>query len=61
MDLKENKLNKAVIFVFFVHKKIYLRLNYWCRMYYFIDFTTFLGLEGGRCVAIYAGSESAQI
>ncbi len=60
-------LNKVIVFVFFAHKKyshsfITLRLNHWCHMDYFNDIlTTFLGLERGNCVAVYAGSESSRI
>ncbi len=67
-DLEEKKsLNQVVIFVFFAHKKysrsfIKLRLNHWCHMDYFNDvLTTFLALERGSTLAVYAGSESSQI
>ncbi len=41
---------------------IQLRLNHWCHMDYFKDvLTTFLGLERGSCIAVYAGSESSRI
>ncbi len=67
-DMEEKKLlNKVVIFVFFSHKKYYcsfikLRLNHWCHMDYFNDvLTTFLGLERGSCISVYAGSESSRI
>ncbi len=62
-DTKEKKtLNKVIIFVFFAHKKysrsfIKLQLNHWCHMDYFNNvLTTFLGLERGSSVAVYAGS-----
>ncbi len=56
----------VVIFVFLAHKKfsrsIKLQLNHWCHMNNFNNvLTTFLGLEHGSCVAVYAGSESSQI
>ncbi len=60
-------LNKVVIFVFFAHKKsscsfVKFWLNHRFHMDYFNDvLTTFLGLERGSCVAVYAGSESSQI
>ncbi len=60
-------LNKVIIFVFFVLKEssrsfVKLRLNLRCHMDCFIDvLTNFLGLEGGSCVAVYAGSESSRI
>ncbi len=39
-----------------------LPLNRWCHMDFFTDIlTTFLGLERGSCVAVYAGSESSRI
>ncbi len=62
--LAEKKLlTKVIIFVFFAHKKyscciITLQLNHWCHMDCFNDvLTTFMGLECGSCVAVYAGSE----
>ncbi len=60
-------LNNVVIFLFFAHKNysrsfITLRLNHWYHIDYFKDlFTTFLGLERGNCVVVYAESESSQI
>ncbi len=60
-------LNEVFIFVFFAHKKYYcgfitLWLNHWCHMDYFNDvLATFLGLEIGSCIAVYAGSESSRI
>ncbi len=66
-DMQEKELlNKVVIFVFFAHKKyscsfITLRLSHRCHMDYFNDvLTTFLGLERGSCVAVYAGSEGEE-
>ncbi len=66
--MEEKKwLNKVIIFVFFMHKKysrsfIKLRLNHWFHKEYFSDvLTTFLGLERGSYVAVYAGSESSRI
>ncbi len=67
-DMEEKKLlNKVVIFAFFAHKKyshrfITLWLNHWCHMDYLNNvLTTFLGLECGSYLAVYAGSESSQI
>ncbi len=41
---------------------VVLSLNYWCHMGYFNNVvTTFLYLEFGSCVAVYAGSESSRI
>ncbi len=41
---------------------ITLQLDHCCHMDYFNDvLTTFLGLEPGSCVAVYAGSESSWI
>ncbi len=57
----------ASYFCVFAHKKyscsfITLRLNYWCHMDYYINvLTTFLGLERGSYIAVYAGSESSWI
>ncbi len=66
-DTEEKKLlNEVVILVFFAYKKysrsfIKLQLNLWCHLDYFIDdFTTFLGLKCGSCVAM-AGPESFRI
>ncbi len=66
--MEEKKLlNEVVIFVLFAHKKysrsfITLRLNQCSHMDHFNDvLTTFLGLERGSCVAVYAGSESSRI
>lgn len=36
-----------------------LRLNHWCLMDYF--YTTFLGLDCGSCIGVFAASESSQI
>ncbi len=48
------------------HKKysysfIKLRLNHCCHVDYFNNVLTFLGLEHGSCVAVYAGSEISRI
>ncbi len=63
--MKEKKLlNKAVHFVVFAHKKysrsfITLQLNHWCHMDYFNDvLTSFLGLECGSSIAVYAGQKA---
>ncbi len=61
------KLFLEVIFVFFPHTKcsctfMTFRLNHWCHMDYFNNvLTTFLGLESGSCVSVWAGSESSRI
>ncbi len=57
----------CILFVCFVHKKyslsfINLRLNPWYHMDYFNEvLTTFLGLDRGSYIAVYAGSESSRI
>ncbi len=44
------------------HSFITMRLNHWCHMDYFNNvLTTFLGLERGSCIVVYAGSESSRI
>ncbi len=67
-DMEEKKLVNTIIFVFFAHKKKYsrsfikLRLNHWCHMDYFNNvLITFLGLDHGSTIAVYAGSGSSQI
>ncbi len=58
---------RLTLFVFSSHKKyscsfIKWQLNHWCHMDYFNDvLTTFLCLERGSSLAVYAGSESSQI
>ncbi len=65
--LTRKRRNCRIKSLFFAHKKysrsfIKLRLSHWCHMDYFNDvFLTFLGLEHGSCVAVYAGSESSRI
>ncbi len=62
-DMEDKKLlNEVVIFICFAHKRysrsiIKLQSNHCYHMDYFINvLTTFLGLEGASCVAVYAGS-----
>ncbi len=62
-DVKEKKIVEynIYIFIFFAHKKYFhsfitLQLSYWCHMDYFNDvLTTFLGLDRGGSLAVYAG------
>ncbi len=64
---EENNCWIAIIFVFVAHRKysrsfIKLQLDHWWHMDCFIDvLTTFLGLEYGSCIAVYAGSESSNL
>ncbi len=56
-------LNKVIIFVFFSHKKYshsFIKLRSTTDVTWTI-FTTFLGLERGRTLAVYAGSENSRI
>ncbi len=51
-------LNEVIIFVFFAYKKVFsTTVVTWTNNV----LTTFLGLERGSCVAVYAGSESSRI
>ncbi len=69
-DTEEKKLLNRVIILFSLCTKtiiinyycsfIKLRLNHWCHNNYFNNvFTTFLGLERFRSIAVYAGSENS--
>ncbi len=66
-DTEEKKLLNIVVFFlfFYLFKKysrsvIILQLNHWCHMDYLNEVrTTFLGLEHGSSLAVYAGSESS--
>ncbi len=64
---EENNCWIAIIFVFVAHRKysrsfIKLQLDHWWHKDCFIDvLTTFLGLEYGSCIAVYAGSESSNL
>ncbi len=58
---KENK-NFDFIQQFLLFRVSLNRLNHCCHVDYFNDvLTTFLGLERGSSVAVYAGSKSFQI
>ncbi len=57
-EMEENKLlNKN-----YPRSFIILQVNHWCQMDYFNNvLITFLGLERGSCVAVYAVSESSYV
>ncbi len=58
--------NVSAFFCFLCAQKIFsylhkLRMNHWCHMDYFNDLlATFLDLDRGRILAVYAGSENTQ-